>query len=101
MITLFVPIVSGLLIDCYSWYSGYLKQKVRKFKLITEEQNATLNPPLLSVSLQLVFFFLLLHCALVVVFWSFLHDISLSPTDYWETRQAFNLLKGPILNLST
>lgn len=44
-------------------------------------------------------FFLLLHCALVV-FWSSLYDISLSPTDYWETRQAFNLLKGPIFNLS-
>lgn len=41
-----------------------------------------------------------LHCA-AVVFWSFLHNISLSTTDYWETRQAFNLLTRPILYLST
>lgn len=52
--SLFLPIVSGLHIACYHWYSGYLKQKVQKFRLITEEQNATLNLPLPSVTLQLV-----------------------------------------------
>lgn len=98
IISLFLLFVSGLRTTCRSWYSSYLNQEEGKFKHITEEQNVTSNSLLLSITLQLVFF--QLHCALVV-FLSFLHDISLSPTDYWETGQAFNLLKRPILYLST